>query len=324
MDIGFRIPHGPVDPVELAGRAESLGYASVWVGELWSGDAFVTLARVAGATDRVALGTAVVNVYSRTPAALALAAATLDDAAGGRIRLGLGTSTARAVEGIHGLAFDRPVRRTHETAAVLRQVLGGDEPVSYDGELLSVAAVPPLDADVPLYNAGLGPANRRATGRLFDGWLPHNVPLPTLDEAFEVVGDAAQSAGRDPDAISVAPYVPTAVATDDATAREQVRAHLAYYVGSGSGYRRAVATRFPSAATEIADRWAAGEREAARAAVTGAMIDDLGIAGTPEAARERFRGLAERAIVDEPIVVPAGRPDADRVWRTLEALAPDG
>lgn len=324
MNIGFRLPQGPVDPVELAERAEALGYASVWAGELWGADAFVTLARIAAATERVGLGTAIVNVYSRTPAALAMAAATLDDASDGRARLGLGASTEQAIEGLHGLQFDRPVRRTHETAAIIGDVLGGDERTSYDGEVLSASNVPPLDADVPLYNAALGPANRRATGRLFDGWLPHNIPLPGLDEAFETIAETARTAGREPDDIAVAPYVPTAVAEDEATARGQVKEHLAYYVGSGAGYRRAVATAFPDEAETIAEHWADGDRDGARDAVTAEMVDALGIAGTPETARERFHALAERELIDEALVVPAGRPDADRVWRTLEAIAPDG
>lgn len=323
MDIGFRLPQGPVAPVELAQQVESLGYSSVWAGELWGADALVTLGRIAEATERVGLGTAIVNVYSRTPAALAMAAATLDDGADGRVRLGLGASTERAVEGIHGLAYDRPVRRTHETAAIVRRLLGGDEPASYDGEVLAVANVPPLGADVPLYNAALGPANRRATGRLFDGWLPHNVPLDRLDDAFETIAEAARSAGRDPDDISVAPYVPTAVAEDEATARGQVKDHIAYYVGSGAGYRRAVASSYPDEAETVAERWADGDRGAARAAVTDPMVDALGIAGTPETARERFHALADRPLVDEPLVVPAGRPDPDRVRRTVEAIAPD-
>jgi len=323
MSIGFRLPSGPVDPVELAERVESLGYQSVWVGELWGADAFVTLARIAERTEHVALGTAIVNVYSRTPATLAMAAASLDDATQGGIRLGLGVSTERAIGGIHGKKFDRPVRRTHETAAIIRRILEANEPVDYDGELLSVTGVPPVEADVRLYNAALGPANRRATGRLFDGWVPHNVPLRSLDNAFETIAITAREAGREPDDIAVAPYVPTAVAEDEGTAREQLADHLAYYVGSGSGYRRAVATAFPKAASTIAEHWHAGDRTAARAAVTEEMTDALGIIGTPETARERFFDFIGRPLVDEALVVPAGRPDAERVWRTVEAIAPD-
>lgn len=325
MTIGFRLPHGPIPPAELATRAESLGYTSVWVGELWGDDAFVELATIATATERVELGTAIVNVYSRTPAVLAMAAATLDAVSDGRARLGVGTSTAQAVEGIHGLEFDRPVRRTHETVAIVKRLLSGeDAPVSYDGELLSVDGVPPLDADVPIYNAALGPANRRATGRLCDGWLPHNLPLFALEDAFETVAETAREAGRDPDAIQVSPYVPTAVATDEAAAREALRDHVAYYVGSGEGYRRAVAAHFPEEAATIGDRWESGDRAGARAVITEEMVDALGIAGTPQTAREQFDELTTRPLIDEPLVVPAGRPDADRVELTLEALAPDG
>lgn len=324
MDIGFRLPQGPVDPTELAARVEALGYHSVWAGELWGEDAFVTLGRIAERTNQLALGTAIVNVYSRTPAALAMAAATIDEAANGPVRLGLGASTEQAIAGIHGMDFERPVRRTHETAAIVRRILGGDASATYEGELLSVTNVPPLEADPTLFNAALGPANRRATGRLFDGWLPHNVPLNRLEEAFETIATAAREADRDPDAISVAPYVPTAVAEDEASARDQLAAHLAYYVGSGEGYRRAVATEFPEAAAAIAEQWSDGERAAARETVTREMLDALGIAGTPETARDRFHALADRPLIDEPLVVPAGRPNADRVWQTAEAIAPDG
>lgn len=324
MDIGLRLPNGPIPPGELAAEAESRGFSSVWTGELWGDDAFVRLARAATATERVALGTAIVNVYSRTPAVLAMAAASVDTISDGRARLGVGASTARAIEGIHGLEYDRPVRRTHEAAAIIKRLFGDGEPVTYDGEVLSVERVPPLDVDVPVYNAALGPANRRATGRLCDGWIPHNIPWFALDDAFEVVAEAANQAGRDPDAIRVAPYVPTAVADDQASARTILRDHIAYYVGSGEGYRRAVAAHFPEAVETAADRWADGDRDEARLAITEEMVESLGIAGTPETAGDRFRSLVEGSIIDEPLLVFAGRPDADRVQRTVDAIAPDG
>lgn len=325
MDVGLRLPHGAIDLAELAARAERLGYASIWASEVWDEDVFVTLTDVAAATERVAVGTAIANVYSRTPAVLALAAATLDDVSGGRARLGLGASTARAIETLHGMDYDRPVRRTHEAATIVSRLLGGgDEPVTYQGELLSVTNVPPLDADVPLYNAALGPANRRLTGRLFDGWIPHNIPLPALEDAFEVVAEAAREAGRDPDDLHVSPYLPTAVADDEAAARDLLRGHVAYYVGSGEGYRRAVAEHFPEATDAAAERWQAGDRAGAREAVTDEMVDALGVAGTPETAGERFRAAADHPVIDEPQLVFAGRADEERVWRTVEAVAPDG
>ena len=325
MDVGFWLPPGADRPAELAALAEARGFASFWTGEVWGTDAFVTLADAATATDRIALGTGIVNVFSRTPAVLAMGAATLDAVAEGRVRLGVGTSTARVVETVHGGSFDRPVRRVDETVTIVQRLLGGgDEPVSYDGELLSVDEVPPLDVDVPIYNAALGEANRRVTGRRCDGWLPHNIPLFALESAFEVVADAARGAGRSPSDVRVTPHVPTAVAETDEAVRELLRGHVAYYVGSGAGYQRAVAAQFPAEAARVAELWADGDRAGARAAVTAPMVDALGVAGTPETARERFLATVDREVIDEPLVVPAGRPDAERLVATVEALAPDG
>jgi alkanesulfonate monooxygenase SsuD/methylene tetrahydromethanopterin reductase-like flavin-dependent oxidoreductase (luciferase family) len=322
MPISVLLPEGDVPPVRFATRAEELGYDALWTGELWGRDAFVTLGRAAAATDTLDLGTAIVNAYSRTPAAIAQGAATLDDAADGRVRLGIGTSTETAIENVHGLSFDRPARRLHETVELARSILGGDGRVNYDGELVSAEGVPALDADVPVYAAALGPATRRATGRVADGWLPHNVPFEDLEAAYEVVADAAREAGRDQEP-RVAPYVPCAVADDPDEAKAAIRSHLAYYVGSGEGYRRAVAERFPDVADRIATAWRKGDRDEARAAVTDEMVAALGVAGTPGSAREQLREVAAIDVVDEPIVVvPTGSSEQLR-QRTVAELSPD-
>jgi alkanesulfonate monooxygenase SsuD/methylene tetrahydromethanopterin reductase-like flavin-dependent oxidoreductase (luciferase family) len=152
--------------------------------------------------------------------------------------------------------------------------------------------------------------------------LPHNIPFPELSSAFETVARTARESGRDPDGITVAPYVPAAVADDPHEARATIRGHLAYYVGSGEGYRRAVATAFPDAAERIAAAWQDGERDAARAAVSEEMVDALGVAGTPETAREQFEAVASLDAVDHPIVVVPDGADADLTDRTIAALAP--
>jgi alkanesulfonate monooxygenase SsuD/methylene tetrahydromethanopterin reductase-like flavin-dependent oxidoreductase (luciferase family) len=112
------------------------------------------------------------------------------------------------------------------------------------------------------------------------------------------------------------------VADDPADARAAIRGHLAYYVGSGEGYRRAVASAFPDAADRIAEAWAAGERDAARDAVTAEMVDALGVAGAPSRARERFDAVASLDAVDHPIVVVPDGVDAETTDRTIAALGP--
>ncbi|MEF8814903.1 MAG: LLM class flavin-dependent oxidoreductase [Halovenus sp.] len=323
MTTGVLVPGDVDDVTAFAARAGSYGYDSIWTGELWGRDAFVALMRAATATDRARLGTAIVNVYGRTPATLAQAVATLDDASGGRAMLGLGTSTPDAIEGIHGVPFENPPRRLHETTALTTQLLDSEERVSYDGEWFSVDGVPPLGVDVPVYTAALGPANRRATGRTADGWLPHNIPFDHLDGAFETIAEAAREAGRDPERIRTAPYVPAAVSEDPATARRAIRGHLAYYVGSGEGYRRAVGQAFPDAAETVAEAWRSGNRDEARAAVTDGMIAALGVAGTPNEGRDQLADIAALDRVDEPIVVVPTGVDRELRETTVEALAPD-
>ncbi|WP_338905434.1 LLM class flavin-dependent oxidoreductase [Salinibaculum marinum] len=323
MPTGALVPEDDGGVAAFAERAESLGYDSVWTPELWGRDAFVALTRAAAVTDEVTLGTAIVNVYGRSPATLAQAAATLADAAGDRVRLGVGTSTPKVVEDLHGMAFENPPRRLHETVELAKAFLTAEGRVSYDGEMFEVADFPSLGADVPVYAAALGPANRRATGRTADGWLPHLIPFDDLGAAFETVAETARESGRDPADIETAPYVPSAVSEDPAEARAAVRGHLAYYVGSGEGYRRSVARQFPDAADEVASAWRDGDREGARAAVTDEMVDALGVAGTPEEARGQFDEVAALDAIDEPIVViPVGTEEA-MAERTVEALAPE-
>ena len=323
MPTGILVPNDEPDLAAFAGRVESLGYDSLWTGELWTRDAFIALTRAAERTSEIDLGTAIANVYGRSPATLAQAAATLDGASDGRARLGLGTSTRKAVEDLHGMDFSNPARRLHETAELAREFLQGSGRVSYDGELFEVADFPALGVDVPVYTAALGPATRRATGRTAEGWLPHNIPFGRLGEAFETIAATARERDRDPESIAVAPYVPSAVSDEPERARAAIRGHVAYYVGSGEGYRRAVAQAFPDGAEAVAEAWRAGEREAAREAVTDEMVAALGIAGTPESAREQFEGIAGLDVMDEPlIVIPDGTPTEIKEL-TVETLAPE-
>ncbi|MFC4357609.1 LLM class flavin-dependent oxidoreductase [Halobium salinum] len=327
MRLGVLLPEGTADvPLDTAELAATTGYDAIWAGELWGADAFVQLTTVAhrlgDAVSDVALGTAIANVYSRSPAALAAAATTLDSVHDGPVRLGVGPSTPKAIEDLHGASYDRPVRRTHEAAELVHRFTAGEGRVDYDGELFETADFPALDADVPVYTAALGPAARRMTGRVADGWIPHNVPFERLDESFETVAETAREAGRDPSAIDTAPYVPAAVGDDAEAAYEAVRGHLAYYVGSGEGYRKAVATAFPDAADTVAERWRGGDRDGAREAISEGMVDALGVAGTPESARERLREILALDAVDEAILVPSMRADELREG-TIRELAPE-
>lgn len=323
MSIGLLLPQlGELDPVEVAVTAEALGYESVWAPELWGTSSAVKLTEIATRTESIGLGTAIMNVFSRTPAVLAMTAVTLDQVSEGRFTLGVGTSTPKIVEDLHGMAFDRPVRRAHETIEAVQAFTRGEGRVDYDGQLFELADFPSLDHEVPIYHAALGPANRRVVGRLCDGWIPHNVPFPNLEQAFETVETTAREAGRDPSSIDVAPWIPAAVSEDHDEAMDAIRGHVAYYVGSGEGYRKAVGEMFPDGADAVAENWRAGDRGEATAAVTDEMVDALGVAATPETAQDRLAELLDGSIIDRPtLVVPNNAVDS-LGEQTVQAFVP--
>jgi alkanesulfonate monooxygenase SsuD/methylene tetrahydromethanopterin reductase-like flavin-dependent oxidoreductase (luciferase family) len=308
------------DPAAIAETAEEFGYGGVWLGELWGTSSVVKLSEIATRTEEIGIGTAILNVYSRSPAVLAMTAATLDDVSGGRFTLGVGTSTPKAVEDLHSMSFDRPVRRSHETIDLVKQFLAGEGRIDYDGEVYETADFPALGVDVDVYHAALGRANRRVVARLADGWIPHNVPFPDLPEAFDYIVDHTPE-DREVDDISVAPYVPAAVSEDAEEARDAVRGHIAYYVGSGDGYRRAVARRFPEGADRVAELWRDGERGDATDAVTDEMVEALGVAGTAAEARDQFEEIASMDVVDRPMVTVPNNA-TDLAEETVAALAP--
>lgn len=320
MSVDLLLTAGIDNVVPTAKRAESLGYDAIWLAELWGNAAPVTLGAIAAETDEIGLGTAIMNVYSRSPAVLAMTAATLDTVSEGRCKLGLGTSTAKAIEDLHGMSFTRPARQAHETIELVRAFLEGEGPVSYDGELFSAADFPSLETEVPVYYAALGKANRRIVARLCDGWIPHNIPFSKLQETFAYIEDHLPS-DRKPSDITVAPYVPAAVADDPADAQDVIRGHVAYYVGSGEGYRRAVGMKYPERAEQIQTAWRNGDRADAAAAVTDEMVGELGVSGTPEQAQSQLTSLLE-GVVDRPMVVIPANASSECRSDTIEALAP--
>ena len=321
MTRGVLLPQLGDDPVGLAARTESLGYDSVWLGELWWNSSVVTLTRIAERTETIDLGTAILNVFSRTPAVLAMTAASLDRASDGRFTLGVGTSTPKAVEDLHGMAFDNPVRRAHEAIDLTKRFLSDEGQVDYDGQVFDAADFPSLGVDVPVYHAALGKANRRVVARLCDGWIPHNVPFPELDEAFDYIREHTPE-DRDPEDITVMPYVPSAVSEDGEAARDAVRGHIAYYVGNGEGYRKAVGSRFPDEAERVAEAWRQGDRSEAADRVTDEMVAALGVAGTSEEAREQFDAVEALDVVDLPLVTIPNNA-TELAEQTIETLAPD-
>ncbi|WP_255197809.1 LLM class flavin-dependent oxidoreductase [Halorarius litoreus] len=314
------------DDLDLVRDAESFGYESVWSAEGQGKTAFGKLERWATATENIQLATGIVNVFSRTPAALAQATATLDDHSNGRAILGLGVAHPGVVEDFHGAEFDRPLRRLHEYVELVRRYLRG-EASSFDGEFFSPErtsfweAFEPVRAEVPIYNAALGPANVRLTGQVADGWLPNLFPMDGFDEALGWLETGAERVGRSLDDVDVAMYVLTVPDADPEAARRRAAEHIAYYIRDIPGYYDRPAEK-AGFADEVAAVKAASSTPEGAAEISDAFVDTLAVAGTPDDCRDRIDQL-RAAGVDLPIVRAPTGASRELERRVLETFAPE-
>jgi coenzyme F420-dependent oxidoreductase len=313
--------------LSLAVDAEDAGYERVWLPETWGRDAVTTLSLAAERTETVELGTSIVNVFSRSPALLGQTAATLQEASGGRFRMGVGPSGPAVIENWHGESFERPLRRTRETVEVIKQVLSGD-PVEYDGDFFDLSGfrlrcpapepAPPVDA------AGMGPKAVELAGRFADGWHALNLTPDGLRDRLDNLRRGAELGDRDPDDVRVTLSLPCCALEDAQQARNLARQHLAFYVGGmGTFYRDALARQgHDDIAEHVYESWQAGDRGEAVKAIDP-LLDDLAAAGSPETAREQLEMFGDIDGVDAVAVsFPRGAEPAE-IHETLDALGPE-
>ncbi len=225
--------------IECVRAADASGYDSFWLPEAWERDAFTVLTELAAHTSRIHLATGIVNVFSRSPALIAMSAATLDEISGGRFRLGLGTSGARVIEDFHGIKFSHPLTRLRETIQIVRLLLAGER-VDFEGRCFHLSrfklGFKPVRARVPIYVAALTPKSLYQLGELADGWLPTHWPRERLRDGIAHIRAGAESRNRDAAEIEVAPFVNVVISDDQAKARDRARLPLAYYVGGMGDY----------------------------------------------------------------------------------------
>src|SRR5947209_9895333 len=336
MKLGLNLPYeGSLafpEAVELAQRAEALGFESVWMPEAYGTDAVSILGALAARTDRIRLGTGIVNVFSRTPALLAQTAATLDLISNGRFILGLGTSGHQVVTGWHGVPFERALPRMRETVAIVRQVLRRDR-LHFSGEVFRLdqglkLLARPVRPAVPIFLATLTPAGLRLTGEVADGWIPTLFSPDHLDLFRPELEAGARAAGRSLDSLEVAPYVPVLVDDDRARARDAIRPWVALYVGgmgsrSKNFYNETVARYgFADEARDIQDLYLNGQKLEAIRRVPDALVDGITIVGPPGYVRDRMEAWS-LAGVTLLLASVQGKTQGDRL-RTLEILAAAG
>jgi probable F420-dependent oxidoreductase len=308
--------------VELAVRAErELGYHAIWLAETAGPDSFTLAGAIAAATSRISIGTAVVPVYTRTPAVLAMSAASLAELSNGRFVLGLGSSSHAIVEGWNGVPFERPLARVRETVAIVRQALSGHK-TDFEGEVLRSRGLRLAPRPVPIYLAALREQMLELAGEIGDGLILNLFPPAALPRILDVWRRGARRAGADPSGREVVCRLMVGVTDDPAAARGLVRLAFTGYFAQPvyNAYMRWCG--YEEEAEALAQAFARGDRAGSAAAMTDAFIDQIAILGDAARCRERIAELVAGGVTT-PVLSPLAA-SAREIAATYEALAPGG
>ena len=325
MKLGFVAGYSPAQisiPMEQVLEAERLGFDSVWTAEAYGSDAVSLAAWILARTERIRVGTSIMQVPARTPTCAAMTAMTLNALSGGRFVLGLGPSGPRVVEGWYGVSYARPLTRMREYIDIVRQVIARAAPLEHDGYHYQIPYHGPDatglgkpmksilrgDPSMPIYTAAITPNGLKLAGELADGvfpvWMnPDRFDLlgPHLQAGFDLAGN-----GKDLSRFDVAPMVYVVLGDDLEACRQPVREHLALYIG-GMGPREknfynryAIDMGYEAEARRIQDLYLEGRKVEAAAAVPDQLIDDCALVGPAERIRDqlqRWKAAGERGEV---------------------------
>jgi F420-dependent oxidoreductase-like protein len=327
LQIGFAgNPTERADIIKRVQIADDLGVESVWVAEAWGRDAFSMLTHLALETRNIQLGTAIVNVFSRSPAVLAMTFGTLDELSGGRALIGLGSSGANVVEHWHGVKFDKPATRLREYIQII-DMITRQQRLMYEGKIFNLQRgftmqFPTVRDHIPTYIASITPKSMEQTGEVADGWIPIYWPKDKIASGVDTLMAGATKTGKTRADLTVAPAIVMQItdAGDEEQIRAQARAPIAFYVGRMGTYYYEMLERhgFEAEVAKIKEGWAARDPKAAAAGVSDRMLDQTAVVGPVEKCVEELD--ERRALgVDLPIVGMPGR-DADEMAVILEKL----
>lgn len=325
--------------VELVREAERLGFDSAWTAEAYGTDAVTPIAWLMARTERIQVGTAIMQMPARSPAMTAMTAATLDLMSGGRFLLGLGLSGPQVVEGWHGQPYGRPLAKTREHVEIVRTILRRERPLEHHGEHYDIPytgpgatglgkplkiIVHPRRADLPIYLAAIGPKNVALAAEIADGWLPIFFSPTRTKETYGAELDAgfARAGGqRSLATFDVAPTVTVIVGDDVAALRDLVKPMLALYVGGmgarGRNFYNDLACRYgyEAAAARVQDLYLDGRKGDAAAAVPDELVDEVALVGPRARIAERLE--AWRASGVTTMILATGQPEALQVMAEL-------
>ncbi|MGW1005932.1 LLM class flavin-dependent oxidoreductase [Streptomyces sp. NPDC002520] len=319
-------------------EAEKLGLDICWVAEAWGSDAPSALGYYAALTDRMLLGSGVMQLGTRTPVVVAQTAITLSNLSEGRFLLGLGASGPQVIEGLHGVSFARPLKRMRETVEIVRRVLDGGR-LTYCGQEFTIPlpggeAVPMrlsmrAEHEIPIYLATLSPAMLRLTGEVADGWLGTSfVPEGAAEAYFAHLDEGLARSGRTRADLDVCQGAEVAFAPDEealGAMTSRRKKELAFSLGgmgsaSTNFYNNAYSRQgWADVAAEVRERWQSGDRDGAAGLVTDEMVLGTTLIGTEDMVRERL-GVWRDAGVTTVRLYPAGETLEARLGTLARAI----
>ena len=317
------------EAVEFAVEAERLGLDVCWVAEAWGADAPSPLGYLAARTEKMLLGSGVIQVGTRSPVTIAQTAMTLAHLSGGRFLLGLGVSGPQVMEGLHGIPFGHPLGRMRETVEIVRAVFTGEK-VTYAGRHYNLplpggsgakpmrVSLPPVS--VPVYLATLSPKMLALTGEIADGWLGTSFIPERADAYFEHLDAGLAKSGRTRASLDICQgaeinLVPEAALASTIASRKSGLAFSLGGMGTATAnfYNDAYSRQgWAEVAAQVRERWQAGDRNGAAVLVTDEMVLATTLIGTEDMVRARLRAWRE-AGVDTVRLYPAGDTPAARL-----------
>jgi F420-dependent oxidoreductase-like protein len=314
MKLGIIAGYSPATmsiPMDMIQEAERLGFSSVWTAEAWGSDAVSPAAWILAQTEKINVGTAIMQMPGRTPAMTAMTAMTLYSLSGGRFVLGLGPSGPQVVEGWHGVAYGRPLTRTKEYISIIRTILerkdrlqheGYHYQIPFHGEGASGLGKPLKsilhgDPALQIYTASISPKGMECAGEVADGVLPVWMNPERYDIFDESLEKGFSKAGGDKSLadFEIAPFCTVVMGDDLEKCRIPVKHSLALYIG-GMGARDqnfyndyAKRLGYEEAAVEIQNLFLDGKKGEAAAAVPDALVDDVALVGSADRIRDRLQ-----------------------------------
>ena len=269
---------------------------TIWIPETWGMENFSILSRVSQSSD-TKIGSSIINIYSRSPAAIAMGAATVDTLSNGRLILGLGTSSMPIVEEFHGYKFEKPVERMKEYIEIIRLILSGDK-INYTGKIFSLKnftlLVKPPRQKIPIYLAAVNQKMVNLTWRIGDGIIFYLRPIEEMKKTIQTMQKSRK--------IDVTCQLITCVSDDADVATRRTKQTLAFYVSVGKIYRDFLAKNgFENETKNIFEEFKKSGFKSNYELVTDKMLNSMAISGTPEQCRKQLKKFIEIGI-DLPII----------------------